>query len=70
MSDNNELRVSIVIDGVRTQDYEAMKRFFNLAAASVAGMLKASDIDTVTECGYPYVTVEMTEEARLREAKE
>ena len=60
MSDN-EIRVSIVIDGVRTQDYEAMKRFFDVLCGAVSGALNAVDYETVTECGYPYITVETKE---------
>ena len=69
MSDN-EMRVSIVIDGVRTQDYERMRRFFDIACGAVAGMLKETDANTVTECGYPYFVIEDSKEAMEREAKE
>ena len=62
MSESNELRVSIVIDGVKTHDYEKMRNFFHFVCGAVSGMLNMSDVDTVTECGYAYCVIEDTTE--------
>ena len=63
MSDN-ELRVSIVIDGVKSMDRERMRKFFDVLCGAVSGALNAVDYETVTECGYPYITVETSEEVK------
>ena len=70
MSESNELRVSIVIDGVKTHDYEKMRNFFHFVCGAVSGMLNMSDVDTVTECGYAYYVIEESVEAAEREKRE